>query len=154
MIMAVTPRMFVDLCTAMDRPQLAEDPRFARAGARLENAAELAVEIAGWTSRFTKYEIAEKLAAVGVPGGPVLDTADLLHDPHLVERGFVKTIEHPEHGPVPMLGWAPRLSASEVDLEAAPPLGAHTDEVLAGELGLDAATLADLHDRDVIGSLP
>ncbi|MCP5026975.1 MAG: formyl-CoA transferase, partial [Actinomycetia bacterium] len=150
MIMAVTPRMFTDLCAVMDRPELAEDPRFARAGARLENAAELSVEIADWTSRFTKYEIAEKLAAVGVPGGPVLDTADLLHDPHLVERGFVKTIEHPEHGPVPMLGWAPRLSASEVELEAAPPLGAHTHEVLAGELGLDADTLADLNDRDVI----
>ncbi|MCP3911733.1 MAG: formyl-CoA transferase [Actinomycetia bacterium] len=154
MIMAVTPRMFTDLCAAMNRPELAEDPRFARARARLENAAELSVEIADWTSRFTKYEIAEKLAAVGVPGGPVLDTADLLHDPHLVERGFVKTIEHPEHGPVPMLGWAPRLSASEVELEAAPPLGAHTHEVLAGELGLDADTLADLNDRDVIESQP
>ncbi|MCP5029958.1 MAG: formyl-CoA transferase, partial [Actinomycetia bacterium] len=50
--------------------------------------------------------------------------------------------------------WAPRLSASEVELEAAPPLGAHTHEVLAGELGLDADTLADLNDRDVIEGQP
>ncbi len=87
----------------------------------------------------------------GVPAGPVLDTADLIHDPHLVERGFVKAVEHPEHGSVPMLGWAPRLSASAVDLEAAPGLGAHTAEVLADELGLDADALGDLQQRSVIG---
>lgn len=80
----------------------------------------------------------------------MLDTAELLHDPHLVERGFVKTIEHPEHGQVPMLGWAPRLSASEVDLEIAPALGAHTDEVLSADLGLAPEALADLTNRAII----
>ena len=151
MIMAVTPRMFGDLCRAMGRPELVDDLRFARNRDRVANAAALQAEIAAWTARFTKYEVAEKLEAVGVPGGPVLDTADLIRDPHLVARGFVETIEHPEHGPVPMLGWAPRLSASSVDIEAAPGLGAHTDDVLTAELGLDAATLAELRHRDVIG---
>jgi len=33
----------------------------------------------------TKDEAAERLEAAGVPGGPVLDTEELLHDPHLVE---------------------------------------------------------------------
>jgi formyl-CoA transferase len=153
MIMAVTPKMFVDLCSAMGRPELAEDPRFARNKDRVANSDELKAEITAWTSQHTKYEVAEKLEAAGVPGGPVLDTAELLHDPHLVERDFVKTIEHPQHGPVPMLGWAPRLSASSVDLEAAPALGAHTDEVLANELGLDPATLAGLRERGVTGTL-
>lgn len=150
MIMAVTPKMFAALCTAMGRRELTEDPRFATNGARVANAAELKTEIASWTIRYSKYEIAEKLEAAGVPGGPVLDTAELLHDPHLVERGFVKTIQHPEHGEVPMLGWAPRLSASEVDLEVAPGLGANTDQVLSADLGLDPEALADLHNRAVI----
>ncbi len=150
MIMAVTPKMFVALCGAMGRPELAEDPRFAANRARVDNAAELKAEIAQWTAQHTKYEIAELLEAAGVPGGPVLDTAELLRDPHLVERGFVKTIQHPEHGDVPMLGWAPRLSASEVDLEVAPALGAHTDEVLSAELGLDDEALADLRRRAII----
>lgn len=151
MIMAVTPRMWVDLCTAMERPELAEDPRFVRHTARVKHTTELAAEITAWTTRYSKYELCEKLEAAGVPGGPVLDTAELMHDPHLVARGFIKTIKHPEHGDVPMLGWAPRLSASEVDLVAAPELGEHTREVLSAELGLDEATIADLSDRLVIG---
>jgi len=151
MIMAVTPKMFADLTRAMGRPELAEDPRFAHNRGRVDNTAELAAEITAWTTQFSKYEIAEKLEATGVPGGPVLDTADLLSDPHLVERNFVKKIDHPEHGEVPMLGWAPRLSASEVELEAAPDLGAHTEEVLAADLGLDAAAIAGLKERAVIG---
>jgi formyl-CoA transferase len=153
MIMAVTPRMFGDLCGAMGRPELVDDPRFKSNRGRVENTPELKAIIGEWTAQYTKYEVAELLEAAGVPGGPVLDTADLLHDPHLVERGFVKSIEHPEHGPVPMLGWAPRLSASEVELEAAPLFGAHTDEVLAAELELDAEVLAGLRERGVIGGV-
>ncbi len=150
MIMAVTPKMFAALCEAMGRPELTEDDRFATNRARVANAEALRGEIASWTTEHSKYEIAERLEAAGVPGGPVLDTAELLQDPHLVERDFVKTIDHPDHGPVPMLGWAPRLSASEVDLEVAPALGAHTDQVLAAELGLDAEALTDLRQRSII----
>ncbi|MEL7155777.1 MAG: CoA transferase [Actinomycetota bacterium] len=150
MIMAVTPKMFTGLCEAMGRPELVEDPRFATNQARVDNAEALKPEIARWTAQYSKYEIADRLEAAGVPGGPVLDTAELLHDPHLVERDFVKTIDHPDHGGVPMLGWAPRLSASEVDLEAAPALGAHTDQVLADELGLDAEAIDDLRRRAIV----
>ncbi len=150
MIMAVTPRMFRDLCTAMERPDLVTDPRFATNEGRVTNTDELRAEIAAWTSRYPKHEVAERLEAAGVPGGPVLDTSELLTDPHLVARGFVKTIEHPEQGPVPMLGWAPRLSASEVDLVAAPGLGAHTDEVLGADLGLDPAAVAELRARGIV----
>jgi formyl-CoA transferase len=153
MIMAVTPRMFGDLCAAMERPELVDDPRFNSNRGRVEHTAELKTEIAAWTSRYTKYEVAELLAAAGVPGGPVLDTADLIHDPHLIERGFVKTIEHPEHGEVPMLGWAPRLSASEVEIEAAPAFGEHTAEVLSTELGLDDDRIAALRASGVIGGV-
>lgn len=150
MIMAVTPRMFGDLCEAMGRPELVDDPRFARGRDRNTNAAELQAEVAAWTQGLTKFEVAEKLEAAGVPGGPVLDTADLHNDPHLVERGFVQTIEHPELGEVPILGWAPRFSDSSVPIERAPALGQDTDEVL-GAAGLSGDEVAGLRERGIVG---
>ena len=151
MIMAVTPRMSVDLCTAMHRPDLADDPRFVSFSARNAHAEELRAEIAGWTAQFDKFELGRRLEAHGVPGGPVLDTAEVLTDPHLVARGFIKTMEHPDLGPVPMLGFAPRLSASEVELRPAPRLGEHTDEVLGTMLGLGEDELVALRQRGAIG---
>jgi crotonobetainyl-CoA:carnitine CoA-transferase CaiB-like acyl-CoA transferase len=55
------------------------------------------------------------------------------------------------HGTVPLLGFAPVLSASNVPMQRAPLLGEHTDEVLGAELELDAGTLAQLRDEGVVG---
>ena len=77
--------------------------------------------------------------------------AELHVDPHLKERNFIQEIEHPVHGAVPLLGFAPNLSASDVPMQRAPLLGEHTDEVLGAELELDAGTLARLRDDGVVG---
>ena len=41
-------------------------------------------------------------------------------------------------------------SAAPGDAEVAPVLGQHTDEVLAGWLGLSAGEIGSLHDRGVV----
>ena len=151
MIMAITPKMWINLCSAMGKPELADDPRFTRNRDRVDNNDALQNEISAWTKGLTKQQVAELLAAEDVPGGPVLDTNELLNDPHLKERGFITTIEHPDRGEVPILGWAPRLSASSVDLVAAPALGEHTVEILTQDLQLPAATIQRLVDKSIIG---
>jgi len=150
-IMAITPRMWQAVCVAMGRPELASDPRFSTAALRRENQAALIEEIAGWTAKHTKAEAMRRLADAGVPASAVLDTLDLYRDPHLVERGFVKTVEHETMGPIRLLGWPARLSASEVAIEPAPLLGRHTAEVLQAELQLTEAQIAELRDRGVVG---
>ena len=92
----------------------------------------------------------EHLGKAGVPCSAVLDTKDLYDDPHLNARGFVHTLEHSQHGTVRLLGWAPRMSASDVPLECAPLLGEHTDEVLTTELGLTPAETGALRDSGVV----
>ena len=50
-----------------------------------------------------------------------------------------------------MLGFAPRLSASQVALRQPPRLGEHTDALLAAELGLSGERLASLRGAGAIG---
>ena len=117
----------------------------------MENGAALFDEISRWSGDRTKYEAMEAIASAGVPCGACLDTRELYHDPHLLSRGFVQELDLPVHGRVPMLGFAPRLSASHVEMSAPPLLGEHTDEVLAAELGLGEDDLAAMRDSGVIG---
>ena len=150
-LLLVTPRMWEAFCEAIGRPELREDPRFATVADRRENSDVLAEEIAAWTSVRDKREVMRTLGEAGVPCGAVLDTKDIYDDPHLNERGFVKTVEHETLGEVRLLGWPPRMSASEVPLVGSPLLGQHTHEVLTADLGLGDDELAELAEAGVIG---
>ena len=83
----------------------------------------------------------------------VRDTADLFEDPQLVARGFVKSLDHKQHGKIRLLGSPLRLSASEVEITAAPLLGEHTTEVVSEDLGLDADGHRglDMDDLEMLG---
>ena len=149
-VMPITDGHWDDLCVAIGRPDLLVDERFASLSARASNDAALYEEVAAWTRQRTKQEVMATLGTAGVPCSACFDTGELHTDRHLVERGFVQRIEHPFHGEVPLLGFAPRMSASEVPLRAAPRLGEHTSQVLGDELGLSEAELRSLRAEEAI----
>ncbi|MCY3814013.1 MAG: CoA transferase [Gammaproteobacteria bacterium] len=149
-LMPITAGHWDDLCVALDRPDLLVDDRFTDMQARIANGATLYEEVAQWTRERTKQEVMETLGGAGVPCSACLDTRELHTDPHLVARGFVHTVDHPMHGPVRLLGFAPRMSESDVPIARAPLLGEHTAEVLGGELGLESDDLDGLRKAGVI----
>ncbi len=127
-----TDRTFHRLCEALDRPDLVGDSRFATNPSRAEHAAVLTAEL---TDTFAQEPVAswlERLAASGVPCGPVVTVEDLFTDPHLTATGGIVEIEHPSAGTIWSIGTP--FSLSETPLRvggAAPSLGQHTEEVLA-----------------------
>lgn len=151
-IMAVNQRMWDAVATAIEIPDLMKDERFANPRTRHENREALFDTIASWTRTKTKQEASAIFSKAGVCASPVNETTELFTDEHLLERNFIKQIEHREHGRVSILGWPSRLSKSSVDPIAAPLLGEHTDEVLREDLGLSKEQLADLHRRSVVGN--
>ena len=153
-MLVVTNRMWEALCGAIGREDLADDPRYNTPKGRFENGDDLAEVISEWTSRYTKQEAMAILGAAGVPASAVLDTLDLFADPHLNERGFVHTVDHEAKGPVRVLGSPMNLSDSQVEIEAAPLLGRHTDSVLADELNLTQTEIDRLRADGVLGALP
>lgn len=149
-IMISTTRQFDALSTAIGRPDLSADPRFATTEGRTEHGDALWEEIAAWMRQRTKYQAMEELGAAGVPCAAVLDSTDLLSDRHLRERGMIATMQHPTRGewkfPAPPI----RLSDSRVEMAPSPLLGQHSAEVLAQELGFDAEQIRCLQDQRVI----
>ena len=153
-LLCVTQQMWDKLCVTIGQPELTADPRFASDELRLVNAEALREEIAAWMNERTKFEVFETLGEAGVPCGAVQDTTELFEDRHLLERGFVHELDHPEHGQIRVLGWAPRLSASEVPLTRAPLHGEHSADVLREDLGLSEDDIRGLLDAGVLVSTP
>jgi formyl-CoA transferase len=149
-LITVTDRHWDALCLAIDRPDLITDERFATGAQRAENGGALFEEISAWTRQFDKYTVMHTLGDNAVPCSAILDTSDLYKDPHLLERGFIQHVEHPELGEAPVLGFPTRMSESHVDIERAPYLGEHSNEVLAQDLGLEDGVLADLRTKGVV----
>jgi crotonobetainyl-CoA:carnitine CoA-transferase CaiB-like acyl-CoA transferase len=81
---------------------------------------------------------------------PIYDVSDVVADPQYQALGTVQELPDPELGTVAMQNVLFRMSDTPGEIRwAGPPLGAHTDDVLA-EAGLDAARIATLRDRGVI----
>jgi len=142
---------FAALCGVMDRPKLANDQRFATAGARKANEEALETEITAWTSGRDRWEVTRQLQAAGVAAFPSMTSADLVNDPHLRERDIFVELEHPEVGVRTHVGIPWKLSATPCAVERpAPLLGQHTDEVLREVLHMPDTELAALRERGVL----
>ncbi|MBM3218478.1 MAG: formyl-CoA transferase [Candidatus Rokubacteria bacterium] len=146
----VLPEMFQALMRIIGRPDLADDPTLKTRAGRFARVDEIDALIEAWTEKHTKHEAMEILAGAGVACGAVLDSAELLANEHLRQRGMVVDLEHPDRGRFPMLGNPIRLSDSPTDVRRAPLLGEHTAEVLGRLLGLSAAELAQLKSDGAI----
>jgi len=80
----------------------------------------------------------------------VLDSVELLNDPHMKERGMIVTIDHPVRGKFTMPGCPVRLEHSPVEVKSAPLHGQHNSEVYGSMLGLGAGQLDELKREGII----
>jgi formyl-CoA transferase len=149
-IHCATVEMWRTLTRICGRPELGDDPRYADRRDRVQFVDEVDAMIEAWTEKRTKHEAMEILAGAGVPCGAVLDSVEVLADPHLRQRGMIVDLEHPVRGVFPMPGNPVRLSASPTELVRAPLLGEHNAEVYGRLLGLGATELGALEREGVI----
>ena len=150
MIPPDSEEMFRAAMRAMGREDLIEDPRFAKSVERVKNAAELLDIIKAWTKTRDKREVMAAFAGEGVPCGAVFDTAEVINQPHLIERGMVVEIEHPTRGKYPVIGCPVRLSDSPVEIKRAPLYSEHSDEVFTTLGGLTQEEVDQLRRDKVI----
>ena len=98
-----TDRLFGQLCRdVLDRPDLADDPRFASPAARLANRPELFALLNGIFGSQPREHWLSKMRHL--PAGPVRTVAEALESEEVAHRGMVRAIDHPAAGPIRILG--------------------------------------------------
>jgi crotonobetainyl-CoA:carnitine CoA-transferase CaiB-like acyl-CoA transferase len=143
------------LCGAMDRPELADDARFATLEARRANVAEVDAIVSEWTAGLDRFEVADRCQAAGVPAGPMVTSIDMIEGEHFVARGFPVLIEQPAVGPLMLEGPAFHATGMTDPIEApAPWLGEHTEQICVDVLGMDAAEVQRLIEAGVLEITP
>ncbi len=139
------------LCEALERPDLAGDPRFATPTLRRDHRDELDRLISDVTETRTVAEWEERLAIADVPHAPVLGVTAALAHPHAIAREMVVEAEHPTIGPMRVAGRPIKFPGSPQRPVTAPPtFGQHTAAVLRDELGYSDADIAALRETGVI----
>ncbi|HEY6967085.1 MAG TPA: CaiB/BaiF CoA-transferase family protein [Burkholderiales bacterium] len=137
--------LFRKFCEAAGRPELAQDPRFASNGKRVENRAEMTRVIQEFFGKRSTAEWLERLEAAGVPNGPINDLAQVFEEPQVKARGVKIELEHKAAGKLPLVASPMRFSGTPLEYRLPPPLlGEHTEEVLRDLLGKSAAEIAQL----------
>jgi len=144
------PEMFEAMTEVMGRPDLRTDERFATPPARAKNGAALTAEIERWTGEREKRDVMKAFAGRGIVCGAVLDTAEVLADPHLRERETIFDLEHPTRGRFSVIGCPVRLSDSPVTAKRAPLKGEHTEDVLRSLARYTTEEIRQLKKKQVI----
>jgi len=147
---AMDPRQWDGFCKAIDRPELADDPRFATPVDRFRNAEEI-IGLLDEHFASQPYSYWEpRLDASGIIWGRVAELPDLVDDPQARAIGMFAEIDHPLAGRFETLAAPFALSTSTVAVRGpAPEIGEHTAHVLQ-EFGVDADRVAALVENGVI----
>lgn len=138
------------LCAVPEFAALADDARFASRAARRTHGEALVAVLEKIFSARTRDDWLAYLSTYDVLCAPVYDYAELFADPQVHHNAMIAEQRHPEGGAIKVVGLPVNLSATPGKVgPPAPPLGAHTDDVLQF-LGYGDADIRRLRDQHII----
>lgn len=149
-VAAGSDKQFKDLCVALEMPELLQDPRFDTNADRIAHRAVLRERIVQRLVQQDKAHWLARCRAHGVPSGPINNMKEVFEDPAVLHRGIAIDVPHPSGASLKLVRNPMRFSRTPVQHVAPPELGAHTDQVLRGELGLSEAQIAGLRERGIL----
>jgi crotonobetainyl-CoA:carnitine CoA-transferase CaiB-like acyl-CoA transferase len=150
-IVAGSDANFARLCKAMERPDLLDDPRFAKLADRATHGDTINGIVADWTASLDARTIEERCVAHDVPVATAYTSADIFADPHFEARHDLVTVDDPVIGALRQQAPYPRrVGETPTAPTGAPRLGEHTDSVLSELLHLSTADIEALRAKGVV----
>lgn len=149
-IQKIAERLF----RSIGRADLVDDPRFRTNADRLRNVEALDAIIGSFIAERTQAENVTFFEAAAVTIGPIYDTAQLVQDPHVIERELIADYPDPDMGQLPMHHVVPRLLGTPGSIRTpAPDLGQHNRALLA-EIDISGEALDVLIADHVVCGAP
>jgi crotonobetainyl-CoA:carnitine CoA-transferase CaiB-like acyl-CoA transferase len=137
-------------CRAVGRPDLVDDPRFAKVEIRLQHMSEL---IAIFDEAFSKHDLSywcKVLTEYDIPHSPIRSYEEIANDAQMAAANVFVEIDHPRFGRFRTIDSPVRIEGAEkVKPGAAPELGEHTRRVLES-LGYSKEQIQDCLKRGVV----
>lgn len=149
-IAVATEEEWQHLQAAFGHPEWLKVPEFATLASRVQHIDTLHKLIGEWTAQHDDRELAARLQAQGVAAAPVLNVADLLHDPHYQARQTFVEVTHPLGFKETLYGAYVKLSAGGPTVRPGPMIGENNEHVFKNILGMSAEKYDDLVQRQII----
>lgn len=138
-------RAWQNICQAVGRPELLEDPRFSSLPAVQANNAEAVEVLADWLATRTSDEADRILTEHHVVVGVVKTVEQAVRQPQVLERGLTAAVDDPVLGRIDVINSPVKFADARVGVRGhAPMLGEHNEAVLRDVLGYDADRIAAL----------
>jgi crotonobetainyl-CoA:carnitine CoA-transferase CaiB-like acyl-CoA transferase len=145
-----TDSLWQRFCQAIERPDLAADPRFTTNADRVRNREQLEPILDAHFISRDADDWLRRLRMARIPCGPVNALPDILADAHFLARGGIVTMKHPVAEQVKMLANPIHFSETPVRYERHPPLlGEHAEEIL-DELGYGQEDIAAMRQAGMV----
>lgn len=124
------------LVTAMGKPEWAEDERFAKNAARVQNRVVIVPLLAEVFATRPAAEWMALFAEVGIPAAPINNIREVFENEQVQARQRVQHIPHPTAGQIPQIASPMNFLTAPLEMRLPPPLlGQHNQEILRAVLG-------------------
>ena len=150
-IICVNETHWQSLLKAMERTDLATDPRYADLKSRVEHMDEIDDLVGGFTAQHHKQALFDLLMKHRVPCAPVRNLDEVVNDAHMHARRALEWVDHPLYGRVCLPNSPLRYDGMEpAQIRPSGALGRDNHAVYGQWLGLSESEIKQLHEDEVI----
>ena len=150
-ISAFAGDMALRLFRAIDRNDMAADPRYATAAERLARGDVVDGIIADWIKQRPLHDVLERLEQFEVPAAPIYDIEQIQRDPHYQARQTIAQMPDEDLETIKITNIPVKFSRTpgKIRHTGRTAIGYDTIDILQ-EIGMNKAEIEDLIDRQIV----